>query len=284
MLANMVKENPKIDRLSGGVPPGLDEFKNKPINFKSKYLTGQAGSIIHRVEPGGAEYNYASASKGAKFVSYNKEVKGASNILNGDKDKYLLNPCSTEQNPVYPTDSWAKLGNFTAANVKHAQRFVLPEPKWVRYLKLNLLRHHGSEFYYTLSVLEVYGVDAIEKMLDDLVLDGKNPGLSPPLTTEGQIFGFDKDVGDNYALLEKIVSDVRKLSESKEDMSKEIGDLMSWKYLVSTQLDNILNENSLLRLEVEKVRRNQLHLENKGIIPKSQEILFDEIILVFPPT
>ncbi|CAA0831566.1 Galactose-binding protein [Striga hermonthica] len=219
LLANTVKENPKIDRLSGGVPPGLDEFKNKAINSKRKYLTGQAGGIIHRVEPGGTEYNYASASKGAKVVSYNKEAKGASNILNGDKDKYLRNPCSTEQkfvvielseetmvdtieisnfehhssnlkdfellgSPIYPTDSWAKLGNFTAANVKHAQRFVIPDPKWVRYLKLNLLSHHGSEFYCTLSVLEVYGVDAVEKMLEDLVLDGKNPGLSPPSTTE----------------------------------------------------------------------------------------------------
>ncbi|GER46857.1 galactose-binding protein [Striga asiatica] len=381
LLANTVKENPKIDRLSRGVPPGLDEFKNKAINSKSSYLTDQAGGIVHRVEPGGAEYNYASASKGAKVVSYNKEAKGASNILNGDKDKYLRNPCSTEQkfvvielseetlvdtieianfehhssnlkdfqllgSPVYPTDSWVKLGNFTAANVKHAQRFVLPEPKWVRYLKLNLLSHHGSEFYCTLSVLEVYGVDAVEKMLEDLVLDGKNPGLSPPSATEGDGYEviaeepdlmiesspdvkrgrleievpdpieeirhqqvnrvpgdsvlkilmkkvrsldlnlavleryleelnsrygdilkeFDNDVGDNYVLLEKIVSDVRRLSESKEDMSKEIGDLMSWKSLVFTQLDSVLKENSLLRLEVEKVRRNQLHLENKGIV------------------
>ncbi|KAK6116718.1 hypothetical protein DH2020_049538 [Rehmannia glutinosa] len=352
--ANMEKEKSKIDRLSRGVPPGLDEFKNKAFNSRSKYVTGPAGSMIHRVEPGGTEYNYASSSKGAKVLSYNKEAKGASNILNRDKDKYLRNPCSTEEkfvvielseetlvdtveianfehhssnlkdfellgSPVYPTDSWVKLGNFTAANVKHAQRFVLPEPKWVRYLKLNLLSHHGSEFYCTLSVLEVYGVDAVEKMLEDLMfqdklavsgelLDEKKPGISHPMSNEGDanedlveepdmdtsdvkrgrleidvpdpveeiqhqqvrsldlnlaileryleelnsryggIFKeFDKEVGDNGVLLEKIMSDVRRFSESKEDMIKEIGDLLSWKSLVSVQLDNIVNENSLLR-------------------------------------
>ncbi|KAK9029172.1 hypothetical protein V6N11_026293 [Hibiscus sabdariffa] len=47
-------------------------------------------------------------------------------------------------------DVWTNLENFTAANVKLAQRFVLYEPKWVTYLKLNLLNCYGSEFYCTL--------------------------------------------------------------------------------------------------------------------------------------
>lgn len=332
--ANTEKEKSNVDRLSRGVPVGLDEFKNKAFTSKNKYLPGQAGSLIHRVEPGGEEYNYASASKGAKVLSYNKEAKGASNILNRDKDKYLRNPCSTEEkfvvielseetlvdtieianfehhssnlkdfellgSPVYPTDSWTKLGNFSAANMKHAQRFVLPEQKWVRYLKLNLLNHHGSEFYCTLSVLEVYGVDAVEKMLEDLISvqdkvsvtgelsDEKKPGFTQHLTSEGgdshedhlvkepdasidvpdpieeirhqqvnrmpgdsvlkilmkkvrsldlnlavleryleelnsrygNIFKeFDKEIGDQGGVLEKIVSDVKSISESKEDM------------------------------------------------------------------
>ncbi|KAL6512177.1 hypothetical protein OROGR_021774 [Orobanche gracilis] len=335
-VANTEKENPENERLSRGVaPPGLDEFKNKAFNSRSKFLTGQTGGVIHRVEPSGAEYNYASASKGAKVLSYNKESKGASNILNNDKDKYLRNPCSTEEkfvvielseetlvdtieianfehhssnlkdfellgSPGYPTDSWIKLVNFTAANVKYAQRVVLPEPKWVRYVRLNLLSHHGSEFYCTLSVLEVYGVDAVEKMLEDMVLDEKKPkppGLSQHITIEGDAYEeiveesdltiespcvkrvraeidvpdpveeirhqqvnrmrgdsvlkilmkkvrsldlnlavleryleelssrygdifkeFDKEMGDNSLLLEKIMLDVRRYSESKEDM------------------------------------------------------------------
>uniref|UniRef100_A0A2C9U2J0 SUN domain-containing protein n=1 Tax=Manihot esculenta TaxID=3983 RepID=A0A2C9U2J0_MANES len=197
-------ENSKINRLSNSVPLGLDEFKSRAFSSKSKSGTAQAGGVIHRVEPGGKEYNYASASKGAKVLAFNKEAKGPSNILGKDKDKYLRNPCSAEEkfvvielseetlvdtieianfehyssnlkdlellgSLVYPTDSWVRLGNFTAANVKHAQRFALQEPQWVRYLKLNLLSHYGFEFYCTLSVVEVYGVDAVERMLEDLI-------------------------------------------------------------------------------------------------------------------
>ncbi|XP_020267051.1 uncharacterized protein slp1-like, partial [Asparagus officinalis] len=142
--------------------------------------------------------------KGAKVLDSNKEAKGASGILDKDEDKYLRNPCSVEDKYVivelseetlvdtieignfehyssnlkdfelyssliYPTNSWVKLGNFTAQNVKHAQRFSLSEPKWARYLKLNMVSHYGSEFYCTLSVVEVYGVDAVERMLEDLI-------------------------------------------------------------------------------------------------------------------
>lgn len=189
---------------SRSVPLGLDEFKNKAFNAKSRLSNGNVGSIIHRLEPGGEDYNYASASKGAKVLACNKEAKGASNILTIDKDKYLRNPCSAEDkfvvvklseetlvdtitianfehhssnlkdfellgSSVYPTETWVKLGNFTAGNVKHEQRFVLQEPKWVKYIKLNLLSHYGTGFYCTLSFVQVYGVDAVEMMLEDLV-------------------------------------------------------------------------------------------------------------------
>jgi hypothetical protein len=141
---------------------------------------------------------------------YNKEAKGACNILGKDHDKYLRNPCLTREKFVvielseetlvdvvkianfehyssnfkdfelsgsltYPTRTWTQLGNFVAANVKHIQDFKLPEPKWVRYLKLNLLSHYGSEFYCTLSVVEVYGVDAIEQMLEDFFVPSEEP-------------------------------------------------------------------------------------------------------------
>nr|GMD21607.1 SUN domain-containing protein 4-like isoform X1 [Ipomoea batatas] len=193
------------DRFFSSVTLGLGEFRSKAFDSKSgDVMTGNPGSIVHRMEPGGADYNYASASRGAKVLAYNKEAKGASSVLCRDKDEYFRNPCSAAEkfvvvelseetlvdtveianfehyssNPreiellgsrVYPADSWVKLGSFTAANVKHAQRFVLPDPKWARYLKLNILSHYGSEFYCTLSLLEVYGVDAVEKMLEELV-------------------------------------------------------------------------------------------------------------------
>uniref|UniRef100_A0A0D9V8H5 SUN domain-containing protein n=1 Tax=Leersia perrieri TaxID=77586 RepID=A0A0D9V8H5_9ORYZ len=196
---------PKPARLSRVVPPGLDEFKTRTIAERGNGIcSGQTGSVIHRREPSGKLYNYASASKGAKVLEFNKEAKGASNILDKDKDKYLRNPCSAEGKFViielseetlvdtiaianfehyssnlkefemqsslsYPTEKWETLGRFTVANAKIAQNFTFAEPKWARYLKLNLLSHYGSEFYCTLSMLEVYGMDAVEKMLENLI-------------------------------------------------------------------------------------------------------------------
>ncbi|CAL0302549.1 unnamed protein product [Lupinus luteus] len=203
----------KYDHLSKGFPLGIDEFKSRAIGPKINSGIGISGNVIHRVEPGGAEYNYASSSNGAKILASNKEAKGASNILSRDKDKYLLNPCSSEHKFVilqlseeilvdkiyianfehhssnlkdfhlhgsllYPTDNWVFLGNFSASNVKQAQSFVLKEPQWVRYLNLNLQSHYGSEFYCTLSIVEVYGVDAVDKVLEDLINTHDNPNYS----------------------------------------------------------------------------------------------------------
>lgn len=199
-----IKDTPKSDRLLRDAPLALDKFKSRTPNTKGKPAIQGAGSIMHKVEPDGMEYNFASAAKGAKVLVVNKEAKGASHILGKDVDKYLRNPCSAEEkfvvielseetlvdtieianlehhssnlkdfqllgSLIYPTESWFELGNFTAKNVKHSQRFNLPEPKWVRYLKLNLLNHYGSGFYCTLSSVKVYGVDAVERMLEDLI-------------------------------------------------------------------------------------------------------------------
>lgn len=379
---NPSPKTPSKTEKTRSVPLGLDEFKNKAFNTKTRPLNGNSVAIIHRLEPGGADYNYASASKGAKVLSCNKEAKGASNILTIDKDKYLRNPCSSEDkfvvlelseetlvdtikianfehhssnlkefeilgSLVYPTDTWVKLGNFTAGNVKHEQRFFLKEPKWVRYIKLNLLSHYGTGFYCTLSFVQVYGVDAVEMMLEDLVnvqdkkfqkkeieseqkreeffddnlendefledgdgnravktVDvpdpiaevrqqqaGRLPGdsvikilmqkvrlldinlslLERYLDELNSKYGFifkdiDAEIGERDVIMEGIKTDLRSFHESKEALTKQVDDLVSWKELVSVQLDDITKTNTFLRSEVAKVRENQVHMENKGIV------------------
>ncbi|CAN1199609.1 SUN domain-containing protein 4 [Linum perenne] len=255
--------SPKNDRPSRIAPLGLDEFKSRAFSSKTKTGTGSAGGVVHRMEPGGKEYNYASSSKGAKVLGFNKEAKGASNILMRDKDKYLRNPCSAEEkyvilelseetlvdtieianfehyssnlkdfellgSLVYPTAQWVKLGNFTTANVKQARRFVLSEPKWVRYLRLNLLTHYGSEFYCTLSLFEVYGVDAVEKMLEDLVSvqdkvfvpEEKKPFASQLAASEGD----DGDQLDSFKEIESELSVENSSNLKSEVQRNELAD------------------------------------------------------------
>ncbi|KAJ6837206.1 uncharacterized protein M6B38_121695 [Iris pallida] len=383
------KETPlKGDRLSR-VAPGLDEFKSRAVTTKDDPISSQTGTVVNRLEPGGKEYNYASATKGAKVLEYNKEAKGASNILDKDKDKYLRNPCSAEEkyvvielseetlidtieianfehyssnfkdfqllsSLVYPTDRWVKLGNFTAQNAKHAQRFTLPEPKWARYLKVNLLSHYGSEFYCTLSVVEVFGVDVVEKMLEDLIsvesrrLEpneqhkeqipvqepsneddlyhkllteiNESPYEGPRTKTDvakktvpdpilgtrqvGRMPGdtvlkillqkvqsldmnfsvleryleelnsryvhifkdFDDDIENKDILLDNIKLQVKDLLNNNDIFAKNIGELMLWKTLVSSQLEELARDNANLRSDFKRVREHQVDMENKGLV------------------
>ncbi|CAO1946760.1 unnamed protein product [Urochloa humidicola] len=384
---------PRPARPSRVVPPGLDEFKMRAIAERGPGVSSQPGNVIHRREPSGKLYNYAAASKGAKVLDFNKEAKGASNILDKDKDKYLRNPCSADgkfviielseetlvdtiaianfehysSNPkefevlsslTYPTENWETLGRFIVPNAKHAQNFSFPEPKWARYLKLNLLSHYGSEFYCTLSMLEVYGMDAVEKMLENLIpvenkktepedktkdpveqmpvkepnagkesaqepLDedefeveddkpngdspkngandqisetrslqaGRIPGdtvlkvlmqkvqsldvsfsvleryLEELNSRYGQIFkDFDADIDSKDVLLEKIKQELKHLESSKDNIANEVEGILSWKQVASSQLNQLVLDNVLLRSEFELFRQKQTDMENRSLV------------------
>ncbi|GAV88781.1 Sad1_UNC domain-containing protein [Cephalotus follicularis] len=393
----------------------LDEFRNITRQEKGWGMHSRLVNITHRLEPDGTEYNYASAIKGAKVVAHNKEAKGASNILGKDHDKYLRNPCSVGEKFVvielaeetlvdavkianfehyssnfkefellgslsYPTEMWTSLGQFVAANVKHIQSFKLPEPKSVRYLKLNLLSHYGSEFYCTLSVVEVYGVDAIEQMLEDLfvapettipnklpkpnstavpsskpeismnnsktndevqhgvetasagieniddakrlkedmttnpvagtlipdpVIEVKHqPNVRIPGDTAMKILlqkvrsldlnlamleeyikelsrrqwdvlpGLDKELSRIALLFEKSKIEIDDILGWKEKMEKGFSDLESWKAVVSSRVESLIRENSMLRLDIEKVSSNQANLETKEVAVLAVSIFF----------
>ncbi|XP_011654688.1 SUN domain-containing protein 5 isoform X1 [Cucumis sativus] len=392
----------------------LDEFRNITMKDKEGKMPSQLVNITHRLEPDGSDYNYASASKGAKVVAHNKEAKGACNILEKDHDKYLRNPCSvggkyvvielSEETLVdavkianfehyssnfkefnlsgslsYPTETWSNLGNFVAANVKHAQVFQLPEPKWVRYLKLDLLSHYGSEFYCTLSIVEVYGVDAMGRMLEDLIvtsskaapkkisLEEPNSTVSPSVNSDvGPVNELENDEnnlssagagpesmddptslalevaknvkvnkfpdpviearqqlngripGDtvlkilmqkvrslesNLSVLEeyikelnrrqgKLLPDLEKeivrislllentklaitdLMVWKETIEKEIAHFKSWKMATTSQMNELVRENNMLSLDIEKILNNQAKLESKELAVLAVSFLF----------
>ncbi|XP_073055593.1 SUN domain-containing protein 5-like [Primulina eburnea] len=401
--------------------PNLDDFKNIPRKEKSGSSPHQLVNITQRLEPDGTAYNYASESKGAKVIAHNKEAKGARNVLGKDHDKYLRNPCSVEGkffiieladetlvdavkianfehyssnfkefelsgSLVYPTNSWYSLGTFVASNVKHTQCFKLPDPKWARYLKVDLLGHYGSEFYCTLSVVEVYGVDAIEQMLEDLIVtseefstnrlmkpnttvmhlkpleqgsnnlevdsvahnvveavrdevetihEGKKidlnvikkpttlgSNLDPKVKTrqhqnnrlhadaalkvllqkvrllelnlsvleeyikelnkgQGDVFPrLDRELSKFSALIEKRKMEINDLLEWKKTMEQGVFDIESWRTAVSSQMDHLAAENSMLRLKVEKVSDDQESLEKKELAMLTVSFCFACIAIV----
>ncbi|CAH1427104.1 unnamed protein product [Lactuca virosa] len=308
----------------------LDEFKNKAFGGAKMHPSNpNPDNIIHRLEPSGAKYNYASSSKGAKVLAHNKDAKGAPNILNTDQNQYLRNPCSSEDkfvilelseetlidtieianfehhssnlkgfevfgSSVYPTESWVKLGIYTAVNVKNSQRFVLRDSKWVRYVKLNLQSHYGTGFYCTLSTLRVYGVDAVEMMLEDLVFARNNEVLSNEHESDGKpeaedelwleeranvpdphvgrlpgdsvLREIDAEIGERDVVVEKVRMDLRDFHDSKDVVKEHVDELESWKSLVSIELDIMTMDNAFLRSEVAKLRVNQERMEDTGVV------------------
>ncbi|CAN0840936.1 SUN domain-containing protein 5 [Linum grandiflorum] len=240
--------------------------------------------------------------KGAKVVAHNKEAKGAGNILGEDHDKYLRNPCSVGEKFVvielseetlvdvvkianfehyssnfkdivlygslnYPTNAWTLFGEFVAANVKQIQNFKLPEPKWARYLKLNLLSHYGSEFYCTLSVFEVHGVDAIERMLNDLLVPSKESApidspeaIEPPpalklesvtVPKEADIAGKGKENGeDGQQTHGNVVKSTVTLTEIPDPVSE----------VRQMPKSNRIPSDTVLKILMQKVRSLEVNL------------------------
>ncbi|OWM85207.1 hypothetical protein CDL15_Pgr027994 [Punica granatum] len=270
----------------------FEEFRSTRSREKGLGIPTWFVNITHRLEPDGTEYNYASALKGAKVVAHNKESKGASNILGKDHDKYLRNPCSvgvkfvvielTEETLVdavrianfehyssnfkdfelsgslsYPTETWTPLGKFVADNVKHIQSFKLPEPKWLRYLKLSLLSHYGSEFYCTLSVLEVYGIDAIERMLEDLIVVSPPEPNSTLLPSQSPEAGSAEKVSESKTYANDTSSEKVESVDNKKTVNGKIPDPVMG---VRQQSNARIPADTVLKILMQKVRSLELNL------------------------
>ncbi|OIV92638.1 hypothetical protein TanjilG_17989 [Lupinus angustifolius] len=279
-----------------------DEFRNIAKQEQNKGNDYAHNNITHRLEPDGSVYNYASESKGAKVVAHNKEAKGAKNILGKDHDKYLRNPCSVggkfvvielaEETLVdsvkianfehyssnfkefelagslsYPTETWATLGNFIAANVKLAQIFKLSEPKWVRYLKLSLLSHYGSEFYCTLSVVEVYGINAIERMLEDLIVSSSGGSIADKVVEHNNTSdttSLNSEAGQNdwkgKEVEGKNHSVAADMSNNNETQKFDVEVTKSPVIELRQQLNGRVGGETVLKILMQKVRTVEMNL------------------------
>ncbi|XP_041698705.2 SUN domain-containing ossification factor isoform X1 [Coregonus clupeaformis] len=70
----------------------------------------------------------------------------------------------------YPTNKWVKLGTFHARDERTVQSFPLDEhlyAKYVKmftkYIKVELVSHHGSEHFCPLSLIRVFGTSMVEE-------------------------------------------------------------------------------------------------------------------------
>lgn len=140
--------------------------------------------------------NYASLACGAKVVAVNPEAGSASSILSPNRDEYMLNTCNSriwfvvelceavqaqkieianfelfsstpKDIAVYfsdrfPTREWASVGQFTAQEMRDVQSFDLYPHLFGKFIKVEMLSHHGSEHYCPISLFKVYGTSEFE--------------------------------------------------------------------------------------------------------------------------
>ncbi|KAJ2944487.1 hypothetical protein O0L34_g3832 [Tuta absoluta] len=140
--------------------------------------------------------NYASPACGAKVVAVNPEAGSPSSILSPNRDEYMLNTCNSriwfivelceavqaqkieianfelfsstpKDIAVYfsdrfPTREWTSVGQFTAKEMRDVQSFDLFPHIFGKFIKVEMLSHHGSEHYCPISLFKVYGTSEFE--------------------------------------------------------------------------------------------------------------------------
>ncbi|CAH1427117.1 unnamed protein product [Lactuca virosa] len=243
-------EQPKETKTERFSVQDLDEFKNKAFGGAKIHPSNpNPENIIHRLEPSGVKYNYASSSKGAKVLAHNKEAKGAPNILNTDQNQYLRNPCSSEDNH-YGTAFYCTLSDVRDYGVDAVEMmledFVFarnneflsnehegdgkPEPEGEPWLeeRANVPDPHvgrlPGDSVLRLLMQKVRLLDinltVLERFLDELN------------SRYGYIFReIDAEIGERDVVVEKVRMDLRDLHESKDVVMEQRKNMsMSWNH------------------------------------------------------
>ncbi|RNF26177.1 uncharacterized protein Tco025E_01577 [Trypanosoma conorhini] len=146
--------------------------------------------------------NYAAAYLGATLTDFSRACKGASSVLNDEKEKYMICACEATRklftvqlireievrvvtlvnlehfsssvkkfmllgSKKYPTNEWRVLGEFEASPWRGAQHFDVPPQEPVRFLRLMWVTSHGDDSWCTLTAFKAFGVDVLETLTQD---------------------------------------------------------------------------------------------------------------------
>ncbi|KAF8547292.1 hypothetical protein OG21DRAFT_1501633 [Imleria badia] len=147
-------------------------------------------------------FDYANMDCSARVHTSHKSAKSASSILSSKKDKYLLSPCSADDQFVVvelcddiridtvqlanfeffsgvfkdfsvsvaktytgTNEGWTPAGTYRAKNVRGVQYFHTPTSlrDFYRYIRIDFHSHYGHEYYCPISLLRVYGLTHLEE-------------------------------------------------------------------------------------------------------------------------
>eukprot|EP00521_Asterionellopsis_glacialis_P011613 CAMPEP_0195307022 /NCGR_PEP_ID=MMETSP0707-20130614/37502_1 /TAXON_ID=33640 /ORGANISM="Asterionellopsis glacialis, Strain CCMP134" /LENGTH=1143 /DNA_ID=CAMNT_0040371259 /DNA_START=69 /DNA_END=3500 /DNA_ORIENTATION=- len=163
--------------------------------------------------------DYASKSAGALILEKSPSMKGTSNLLNSDRDKYAIAPCEEKKVVVISLSedilvekvklanyeryssrvedfqilgsqdmaNWEDFGNYKAHSGNGEQTFQLTEPSWARYLKFRFISHYGDEYYCTVSQIKVHGKTNLQDFTERKQREDSEQALLEELVDDGDV-------------------------------------------------------------------------------------------------
>ncbi|XP_077188407.1 SUN domain-containing ossification factor isoform X2 [Paroedura picta] len=101
----------------------------------------------------------------------------------------------------YPTNKWVKLGTFHARDERNVQSFPLDEQMYakyvkmfIKYIKVELVSHFGSEHFCPLSLIRVFGTSMVEEYEE--IADSQYQSERPELFDEDYDYPLDYNAGE----------------------------------------------------------------------------------------
>ena len=92
----------------------------------------------------------------------------------------------------YPTREWISLGTYTASDERNLQHFdVKDQVDFMKYIKIEMQSHYGSEHYCPLSVLRAFGTTLVEEF--DAIESGADKNALIEDDPDRQELGISED-------------------------------------------------------------------------------------------
>uniref|UniRef100_A0A8B9CZT9 SUN domain-containing ossification factor n=1 Tax=Anser brachyrhynchus TaxID=132585 RepID=A0A8B9CZT9_9AVES len=139
----------------------------------------------------------------------------------------------------YPTNKWIKLGTFHARDERNVQSFPLDEQMYakyvkmfIKYIKVELISHFGSEHFCPLSLIRVFGTSMVEEYEE--IADSQYQSERQELFDEDYDYLLDYNTGEEkssknllgsatseYDLIEKCCAEIKLITTDIPQIDKE---------------------------------------------------------------
>lgn len=180
------------------------------------------------------------------------------------------------------SNGWNFIGTFTAAKTKGTQEFHVQHPRWVRYLLVRFLTHHGSESVCAINELGVYGTSAAEELeaqlaQDEFMFDSETK-VSPDDLNGTAEAGVGPDPVDTVSSAEKTL-DTSNKTDSLDETSRYGGgqditgvDHVATGPVILSRNDTEYGDSSEMCMVTYRMGSYGNHTSNNDIVSSSIEI------------